>query len=129
MQAFVVPQYLTALVAEKAPGRPSVCRHVPQCPLPADGMTVNISRITTASTAAAQASENAAISETDIDDTLLTANVRTYAGQQDISRQVIERGTMTEDIIFRGSGDEFTPLPSMLTSSTAPARQAPTPGS
>ena len=96
----VVPQYLTQLVAEKAQaGRPfaNVCRSVP---LPADGLTVNISRITTASSAAAQASENASISETDIDDTLLTANVRTYAGAQDISRQVIDRGTTTEEIIF-----------------------------
>jgi len=96
----VVPQYLTALVAEKAQaGRPfaNMCRSVP---LPFDGMTVNISRVTTSSSAAAQSSENSSVSSTDIDDTLLTSNVRTYAGQQDISRQVIERGTMTEEIIF-----------------------------
>ena len=96
----VVPAYLTDLVSQKAQaGRPfaNMCRSVP---LPETGMTVNISRITTASSVAAQASENAAVSSTDIDDTLLTSNVRTYSGKQSISRQVIERGTMTEDIIF-----------------------------
>jgi hypothetical protein len=56
-------------------------------------MTVNISRITTATSVALQASENTAVSETNIDDTLLTENVQTAAGQQTLSRQAIDRGT------------------------------------
>jgi hypothetical protein len=93
----VVPQYLTDLVAKNAAaGRPlaNICNHHD---LPAAGMTVNISRITTATSAAAQ-TENAASSETNIDDTLLTENVFTVAGQQTLSRQAVERGTGTEDI-------------------------------
>ena len=89
----VVPQYLTELAAELArAGRPfaNLCTSMP---LPADGMTLNISRVTTGSTAAVQATENSAVSEQDIDDTLLTVDVRTVAGQQDISRQALERGT------------------------------------
>ena len=80
-----VPQYLTDLAAPAvAKGRPLAdnCRKLA---LPADGMTVNISRITTATAAAAQASENRRCKETDLDDTLLTVNVRTIAGQQDVS--------------------------------------------
>jgi len=56
-------------------------------------MTLNISRQTTGTATAIQATENAAVQETDSDDTLLTVNVRTIAGQQDISRQAVERGT------------------------------------
>jgi HK97 family phage major capsid protein len=94
-----VPQYLTDLVAPKIRNRrpfADVCRSVP---LPAEGMTVNISRITTGSAVAAQASEVAAVQETDIDDTLLTVNVRTISGQQDVSRQVIDRTTGGEQVV------------------------------
>jgi HK97 family phage major capsid protein len=94
-----VPQYLTDLVAPAvAAGRPLAdnCRKLP---LPPDGMTVNISRVTTATAAAVQATENAAVQETDIDDTLLTVNVRTISGQQDMSRQSIERSVGSEQVV------------------------------
>jgi len=68
--------------------------------LPNDGMVLNIPRGTTGTSAAAQASENAAVSETNFDETTLAINVRTFAGQQDISRQSIERGTNVDRIIF-----------------------------
>ena len=95
----VVPQYLTQLAAELArAGRP----FADQCtnlPLPDDGMTINISRVTTGSSAAAQAAENNAVSETDIDDTLLTVDVRTIASGQQISRQAVDRGTGIDTLI------------------------------
>ena len=95
----VVPQYLTQLAAELArAGRP----FADQCtslPLPADGLTVNISRVTTGSSAAVQAAENDAVSETDIDDTLLTADVRTIAAGQQLSRQAVERGTGVDALV------------------------------
>ena len=93
----VVPQYLTDLVAPAAAAaRPfaDICnRH----DLPESGTTVNISRITTATSAAAQ-TENSGASETNIDDTLLTETMFTVAGQQTLSRQAIERGTGTEEV-------------------------------
>ena len=95
-----VPQYLTDMYAPNAAAlRPfaDVCnRH----PLPAAGMSVNISRITTATSVAIQASENTSVSNTDIDDTLLTINVQTAAGQQTLSRQAIERGTGVEGVVM-----------------------------
>ena len=95
----VVPQYLTDLAAELSrAGRP-FANECTNLPLPDDGMTINISRVTTGSTAAIQASENAAISETDIDDTLLTVDVRTIASGQQISRQAIERGSGVDSLI------------------------------
>ena len=96
-----VPQYLTEMYAPATAAlRPfaDICN---QHPLPADGMSVNISRITTASGVALQGSENAAVQETNVDDTLLTVSVQTAAGQQTISRQAIDRGTGIEDVVIQ----------------------------
>lgn len=95
----VVPQYLTDLAAPLArAGRPyaDIMR---KHPLPDSGMTLNISKVTTGTTTAAQTENNAA-SETDMDDTLLTLNVKTVAGQQTVSRQAIERGTGIDQIVM-----------------------------
>lgn len=68
--------------------------------LPTSGMTINISRLTTGTAVAAQASENTAVQETDSDDTLLTVNIRQYAGQQDVSRQAVERSEGVVQALF-----------------------------
>jgi HK97 family phage major capsid protein len=93
-EGLVVPQYLVDLAAPLArAGRPFLDFAVTKRALPASGMTLNISRMTTGTSTAVQVTQNDAVSETDSDDTLLTVNVRTIAGQQDLSRQSIERGT------------------------------------
>src|SRR5262245_29767709 len=95
-----VPQYLTEMYAPAVAARRPFADAMTRLPLPSAGMTVNISRITTATSAALQASENSAVSETNIDDTLLTENVQTAAGQQTLSRQAIERGTGIEAVVM-----------------------------
>jgi hypothetical protein len=93
-----VPQYLTDMYAPLARTmRPfaDACNHHD---LPEAGMVLNLSRITTGTSAALQASENTPVSNTDIDDTLLPISVQTNAAQQTLSRQAIERGTGTEDV-------------------------------
>jgi hypothetical protein len=93
----VVPQYLTDLYAPAVAAlRPfaDVCN---QHDLPENGMTVNISRITTTTSVGLQTEGNAAPS-TDIDDTLLTETVQTAAGYADLTRQAIERGTGVEEV-------------------------------
>ena len=98
----VIPQYLVDLAAPLArAGRPTADFATNKMALPAAGMTLNISRMTTGTSTAVQASENDAISETNADDTLLTINVRTIAGQQDISKQAIERGTGIDQFIVQ----------------------------
>jgi HK97 family phage major capsid protein len=93
-EGLVIPQYLVDLAAPLArAGRPFADFVTNKMTLPPSGMTLNISRMTTGSSTAVQVTQNDAVSETDVDDTLLTINVRTIAGQQDISRQAIERGT------------------------------------
>ena len=98
----VIPQYLVDLAAPLArAGRPTADFATNKMALPAAGMTLNISRMTTGTSTAIQAAENDAISETNADDTLLTVNVRTIAGQQDISKQAIERGTGIDQFIIQ----------------------------
>lgn len=96
----VVPQYLTDLYAPAAAARRPFADAIRRHDLPAQGMQVNISRITTATSAALQASENTGVSSTDIDDTLLSIPVQTIAGQQTLSRQAIERGAGVEPIVL-----------------------------
>lgn len=95
----VVPQYLTDLAAPFArAGRPTADvarKHA----LPAQGLTLNISKVTTG-TAVAQQTEGSAVQETNMDDTLLTINVNTYAGQQNVSRQSLERGTGIDALVM-----------------------------
>jgi len=96
----VVPQYLTDM---KAPAIAALRPFANICnkhDLPADGMTVNISRVTTASSVALQSSELTAVSATSLDDTILTENVQTAAGQQTLSRQAIDRGTGIEEVVM-----------------------------
>jgi hypothetical protein len=95
-----VPQYLTDMYAPATANLQPFADVCNQHDLPESGMTVNISRITTATSVALQASENASVSETNIDDTLLTIPVQTAAGQQTLSRQAIERGTGVEGIVM-----------------------------
>jgi hypothetical protein len=97
-----VPQYLTDMYAPAVAAlRPfaDICNHHE---LPPSGMTVNISQVTTASSVALITQELPAnVSATSLDDTLLTENVQTAAGQQTLSRQAIDRGTGIEEVTMQ----------------------------
>lgn len=98
--ALVVPQYLPEMYAEiLRAGRITANLCTPHN-LPPEGMTMTIPRGTSGTTAGAQSSENTAVNESDYDETDLVVSVRTYAGQQDISRQAIERGRGVDEIIY-----------------------------
>jgi HK97 family phage major capsid protein len=96
----VPPQYLTGLYAELPRTARPTADACSKLPLPPEGLTVNISRLTTGTSAAIQASEGAGVSETNADDTLLTVNVNTVAGQQTVSRQAVERGALVETVLM-----------------------------
>ena len=95
----VVPQYLTGLAAPFLRAGRNTMDVANSLPLPNDGLTVNVSRITTGSAVAAQDGDNGAVTEASPDDTLLTVNVRTYAGMVDVSRQALERGTGVDGLL------------------------------
>lgn len=100
----VVPQYLTDLYAPKARAMRPFADACTAYDLPESGMTVNISRITTGASVA-NVAENTGVSETNMDDTLLSLSVLIAGGQQTLSRAAIDRGTGIEgamlDDLFR----------------------------
>jgi HK97 family phage major capsid protein len=95
----IVPQFLTDLAAPFArAGRPfldAARKHQ----LPESGLTISISKVTTGSATAVQ-TEGAAVQETNMDDTKLDIAVQTVAGQQNVSRQAIERGTNIDSLVM-----------------------------
>lgn len=97
-----VPQYLTDMVAPAVANmKPfaDLCTNKHQ--LPADGMSVNISKITTPTTAGLQSGENATLATQGAADTLLTIPVQTAGGWVNVSRQAIDRGTGIDDVIMQ----------------------------
>jgi HK97 family phage major capsid protein len=96
----VVPQYLTSQFAPiLRAGRPFL-NAVSSLPLPGDGMTITVPRGNTGVSVAAQETQNTAVSNTTYAETDLTVPVRTYAGQQVVSRQSIDRGTGIGEILM-----------------------------
>jgi hypothetical protein len=94
----VVPQYLTDMYAPNTAALRPLADICNKHPLPASGMTLNISQITTPTSVAAQTAQNIAVSSANPDDTLLAISVKTAAGQATLSRQAIDRGTGVDDI-------------------------------
>ena len=95
----IVPQFLTELAAPFArAGRPflEVAR---KHALPDAGLVISLSKVTTGSATAVQ-TEGAAVQETNMDDTKLDISVVTVAGQQNVSRQSIERGTNIDSLVM-----------------------------
>ena len=100
LNSLVPPTYLLAEAALLArAGRPTanIVRHEV---LPDSGMSIIIPRGTTGTTVAIQATQNSAVSNTDIAITDLTVPVVTIAGQQDVSRQSLERGIGVDSLIY-----------------------------
>jgi HK97 family phage major capsid protein len=101
MAGLTVPQYLLDMVAPAVANLRPTLDAANRHELPASGMSLNISRITTATSAALQTAEFQQVSFTDADDTLLTIPVLTAAGEQLISRQALERAVGVEDLLMQ----------------------------
>ncbi len=105
--ALIPPTYLRDLFAPLVrAGRPTA-NAVTNLPLPDNGMQFSIPRGTTGTATAVQTAENTSVQETDWDETTLTVDVRTIAGQQDVSRQAFERGTGLDEIIFADLASDY----------------------
>ena len=99
LNGLVPPQYILDQAAQLArSGRP-FANIVPTFALPDSGMTVYVTRVTTGSQVNVQ-TENTQSAETDMVTTDITIPVVTITGQQDISRQAIERGQVTDALVF-----------------------------
>lgn len=70
-------------------------------PLPPNTDSINVPTIETGTATELQSSDNSAIQETDATFGVRTADVKTIAGMQDVSRQVVDRGLPgTDEVIF-----------------------------
>lgn len=98
--ALVVPQYLPEMFAPNLRAGRVTANLAASLDLPPEGMTVNIPRGTTGTAVASQSDQNDSLTEVDFDETTLTIPVRTIGGQQDVSRQAIERGYRIDEIIY-----------------------------
>jgi len=97
----VVPQYLVEMTAPAIANlRPFADSCTPH-ELPPDGMSVTIPTITTATSAAVQSTQLTAVSATSAVETDLTLSIKTTAGQQNVSRQAVERGTGIGEVVMR----------------------------
>jgi HK97 family phage major capsid protein len=95
----VVPQYLVDLAAAIIRSGRVIANTVTPLPLPDQGMSLIIPRGTTGAAVSSQATENSALQNTDEVWTNLTVPVATIGGQQDVSRQSLERGMPGIDAI------------------------------
>jgi HK97 family phage major capsid protein len=100
LNGLVPPLYILELAAELARGSRPFANVVPSFPLPPNGMTAYVTRVTTGTSANVQ-TENGTVSETDMVTTDVSIPIVTITGQQDISRQAIERGQVTDSLVFR----------------------------
>lgn len=76
---------------------------VRQLPLPGGTDSINIPRISTNPTVAAQTADNAAVNEVDTVSATVTAGVQTFAGQNDVAIQVLEQSPLAggfDQLIF-----------------------------
>ena len=95
----MVPQFLTDLAAPFARAGRVTADLARKHELPSEGLTLSISKVTTGS-ATAEQTEGAAVQETNMDDTKLDLTVKTFAGQQNVSRQSLERGTNIDSLVM-----------------------------
>lgn len=95
--AWLMDQYITYA----RPGRAfaNVCQRQT---LPGGTDSINIPKMLTGTTVGIQTADNTTISKTDLTDTFINAPVRTIAGQQGISIQLIDQSPIAfDDVVFR----------------------------
>lgn len=96
----IPPLYLLDQVAELARAMRPFANVVPGYQLPANGMEVVVTKVTTGTATAVQSAENNEAQETNLVTTDISIPVVTIMGQQDLSRQAIERGTISDSLVF-----------------------------
>lgn len=99
---FVPPLWLMDQFVDLARAGRAYANVVTSQPLPGGTDSINIPKVATGTTAAVQATDNGAVSETDLTDTSVSAPVRTIAGQQDLALQLLDQSPINfDEVIFR----------------------------
>lgn len=100
MGGLIPPAYLLDLYAKASRNGRVYADQANGRPLPDVGMNVIIPRITTATAAGVQATENTALTTQDPVESDLTVPVRTIGGFSPVSRQALERGAYSDAVLF-----------------------------
>jgi len=97
----IPPQYLVDMYAKASRnGRVFLDQVNGSDPLPDEGMSLIVPRLTTGVAAGIQASESATVTTQDPVESDLTVPVRTISGYVPVSRQTLERAAYSERILF-----------------------------
>lgn len=96
----VPPQYLVDLYAKAARNGRVYADQANGKPLPDQGMSLIVPRVTVGLSAGVQASESATATTSDPTEVDLTVPVRTIAGYSPVSRQTLERAGYSDEILF-----------------------------
>lgn len=98
--SLVPPNYVVSAFAEYArAGRP-LANLLTSLPLPETGMSVVVPKVTTPTVVGTQSTQATALDTQDLVDTSITVPVTTVGGYVPVAKQAIERGIMTEELIF-----------------------------
>jgi len=97
-----VPGYIAAEFALAMRTHAQIASVLKHADLPASGMVVTSPRLSTGTSTAVQATENTAVSETDIVESLVSSPVGTVAGTQSVSQQLFDRAEVgsTMDLVI-----------------------------
>ena len=99
---FVPPAYLVSEFVPLARGARPVADAITNQPLPPGTDSINIPRVATGTGVGAQTTQNTAVTEVDLTDANVSAPVRTAAGVQDISLQLLDQSPVAfDEIIFQ----------------------------
>jgi len=96
---YIPPVYLSALAAPLARAGGPLLNNLPKAPLPASGTSFTVPRVTTGGAVGVQ-TEGGSVTEQDLVTSQLTTNVRTIAGQVDISQQLLDRSDPAFDSVI-----------------------------
>lgn len=99
---FVPPLWLMTQFTDLARAGRAYANVVASQPLPGGTDSINIPKVTAGTSTAIQTADNAAVSETDLDDNFVVAPVRTIAGQQDVAIQLLDQSPVSfDEVVFR----------------------------
>lgn len=99
---FVPPLWMVQEYVALARAGRATANLVQNLDLPAGTDSLNIPKVATGGTTAIQTADNAAISNTDMTDTTVTAPVRTIAGEQDVPLQLLDQSPVNFDQVIFG---------------------------
>lgn len=99
---FVPPRHLVDQFIPLARGSRPVADSITNLPLPPGTDSINIPKVATGTGVAAQTTQNTGVTEVDLTDVNVNAPVRTAAGIQDISLQLLDQSPVAfDEIIFQ----------------------------